>query len=204
MATPSRLRGVTTAKIAVRCPVGFPSGQRGRAVNPLALPSQVRILPPPSSSPGGSGRRFLAGAVRNGVWPPVIAGRVGLRLQGLLAGGTPVGGFSGDSPSASGDFGGRSAAVARHEVSEARPPRCDALRRLPAGRRWSPIRSAALVSARPAIAAAWTDGSSWCSRGGLVPHFGRSRLTLRISGGGRRGQEEPDRVERSDLRSNPL
>src|SRR5919206_1195304 len=27
--------------------VGFPSGQRGRAVNPLALPSQVRILPPP-------------------------------------------------------------------------------------------------------------------------------------------------------------
>ena len=28
--------------------VGFPSGQRGRAVNPLAQPSQVRILPPPS------------------------------------------------------------------------------------------------------------------------------------------------------------
>ena len=26
---------------------GFPSGQRGRAVNPLAQPSQVRILPPP-------------------------------------------------------------------------------------------------------------------------------------------------------------
>ena len=26
----------------------FPSGQRGRAVNPLALPSEVRILPPPS------------------------------------------------------------------------------------------------------------------------------------------------------------
>ena len=25
----------------------FPSGQRGRAVNPLALPSEVRILPPP-------------------------------------------------------------------------------------------------------------------------------------------------------------
>ena len=29
-------------------PVGFPSGQRGWTVNPLALPSQVRILPPPS------------------------------------------------------------------------------------------------------------------------------------------------------------
>ena len=29
-------------------PAGFPSGQRGRAVNALALPSQVRILPPPS------------------------------------------------------------------------------------------------------------------------------------------------------------
>src|SRR6185369_12653199 len=29
-------------------PLGvFPSGQRGRAVNPLALPSEVRILPPP-------------------------------------------------------------------------------------------------------------------------------------------------------------
>jgi hypothetical protein len=27
----------------------FPSGQRGRAVNPLALPSEVRILPPPFS-----------------------------------------------------------------------------------------------------------------------------------------------------------
>jgi hypothetical protein len=28
--------------------VGFPSGQRGVAVNHVALPSQVRILPPPS------------------------------------------------------------------------------------------------------------------------------------------------------------
>ena len=28
-------------------PAGFPSGQRGGAVNALALPSQVRILPPP-------------------------------------------------------------------------------------------------------------------------------------------------------------
>ena len=32
--------------------VGFPSGQRGRAVNPLAQPSQVRILPPPSQDTG--------------------------------------------------------------------------------------------------------------------------------------------------------
>ena len=30
------------------CPAGeFPSGQRGRAVNPLAQPSEVRILSPP-------------------------------------------------------------------------------------------------------------------------------------------------------------
>ena len=28
-------------------PAGFPSGQRGRTVNSLAQPSQVRILPPP-------------------------------------------------------------------------------------------------------------------------------------------------------------
>src|SRR5262249_58609326 len=30
---------------------GFPSGQRGGAVNALALPSQVRILPPPLARP---------------------------------------------------------------------------------------------------------------------------------------------------------
>ena len=29
-------------------PVGFPSGQRGVAVNHVVIPSQVRILPPPS------------------------------------------------------------------------------------------------------------------------------------------------------------
>ena len=31
-------------------PQGFPSGQRGRAVNPLAQPSEVRILPPASGA----------------------------------------------------------------------------------------------------------------------------------------------------------
>ena len=41
---------------------GFPSGQRGRAVNPLAQPSEVRILPPalhlhePESARADSGR----------------------------------------------------------------------------------------------------------------------------------------------------
>ena len=35
--------------------MGFPSGQRGRAVNPLAQPSQVRILPPPSQRAGRRG-----------------------------------------------------------------------------------------------------------------------------------------------------
>ena len=29
--------------------VGFPSGQRGQTVNLLAMPSKVRILPPPPS-----------------------------------------------------------------------------------------------------------------------------------------------------------
>ena len=43
-------------------PQGFPSGQRGRAVNPLAQPSEVRILPPalhlhePESARADSGR----------------------------------------------------------------------------------------------------------------------------------------------------
>src|SRR3954469_318912 len=41
-------------------PVGFPSGQRGRAVNPLAQPSQVRILLPPLHF----GALMLAGASR--------------------------------------------------------------------------------------------------------------------------------------------
>jgi hypothetical protein len=34
-----------------------------------------------------------------------------------------------------------------------------------------------------------------CGRGGLVPQYRRSRLTLTISGGGRRGQVEVDRPE---------
>jgi Holliday junction resolvase-like predicted endonuclease len=34
-------------RYARRVSAGFPSGQRGSAVNRLALPSQVRILPPP-------------------------------------------------------------------------------------------------------------------------------------------------------------
>src|SRR5436189_2089957 len=32
-----------------------PSGQRERAVNPSAQPTEVRILPPPFRKPGGSG-----------------------------------------------------------------------------------------------------------------------------------------------------
>ena len=32
----------------------FPSGQRGRTVNPLVLPSQVRILPSPPEGRGNS------------------------------------------------------------------------------------------------------------------------------------------------------
>ena len=37
--------------------VGFPSGQRGQTVNLLAPPSKVRILLPPLSRSGGTGRR---------------------------------------------------------------------------------------------------------------------------------------------------
>jgi hypothetical protein len=41
-----------------RPPGEFPSGQRGRAVNPLAQPSEVRILSPPSLPwPAGGSRR---------------------------------------------------------------------------------------------------------------------------------------------------
>jgi PD-(D/E)XK endonuclease len=36
-------------------PGEYPSGQRGGAVNAMALPSQVRILPPPSDSDGSPG-----------------------------------------------------------------------------------------------------------------------------------------------------
>ena len=45
---------------------GFPSGQRGRAVNPLAQPSEVRILPPASPPPGlQSGLALLAQSVEH-------------------------------------------------------------------------------------------------------------------------------------------
>jgi hypothetical protein len=40
-------RGSPPDRYPVSALAGFPSGQRGRAVNALALPSQVRILPPP-------------------------------------------------------------------------------------------------------------------------------------------------------------
>src|SRR5690242_5681638 len=46
-------------RYARRVSAGFPSGQRGSAVNRLALPSQVRILPPPST-PGARASRLLA------------------------------------------------------------------------------------------------------------------------------------------------
>jgi hypothetical protein len=43
---------------------GFPSGQRGSAVNRLALPSQVRILPPPLHDPAKEGPSPIASARR--------------------------------------------------------------------------------------------------------------------------------------------
>ena len=48
---------------------GFPSGQRGRAVNPLAQPSEVRILPPASRAPGLQSRsRPLSSVGRAPPW----------------------------------------------------------------------------------------------------------------------------------------
>jgi hypothetical protein len=43
------------ARLEWPAPQGFPSGQRGRAVNPLAQPSEVRILLPAFSREGTSG-----------------------------------------------------------------------------------------------------------------------------------------------------
>ena len=50
-------RGPADARLRLS-PVGFPSGQRGRAVNPLAQPSQVRILPPPLSESASARRQW--------------------------------------------------------------------------------------------------------------------------------------------------
>jgi hypothetical protein len=44
---------------------GFPSGQRGVAVNHMALPSQVRILPPPSLSCLRRSRTCVSGGPQN-------------------------------------------------------------------------------------------------------------------------------------------
>src|SRR4029079_10722995 len=60
-------------------PVGFPSGQRGRAVNPLAQPSQVRILLPPLRV-----RRF-AHPVKGGATPALRAQRRRLAPRALVA-----------------------------------------------------------------------------------------------------------------------
>src|ERR1700689_4785609 len=43
-----RLRDASCPWLSCRRAAGFPSGQRGRTVNPLAQPSKVRILLPPS------------------------------------------------------------------------------------------------------------------------------------------------------------
>ena len=57
MAASPAERGQASVAILPPLRAGFPSGQRGRAVNPLAQPSQVRILPPPLPSWSGTGRR---------------------------------------------------------------------------------------------------------------------------------------------------
>ncbi len=69
---PTREAGVARLAGAL---VGFPSGQRGRAVNPLAQPSQVRILPPPCR------RRSLGGAPASSRSPKTWRGGVTDRLR---------------------------------------------------------------------------------------------------------------------------
>ena len=53
---------------------GFPSGQRGRAVNPLAQPSEVRILSPAYEGGGNhvspAGPLLRGCAWSTGCWPP--------------------------------------------------------------------------------------------------------------------------------------
>jgi hypothetical protein len=59
-----------TASEAVAYTGVYLSGQKGRTVNPLALPSQVRILPRPMSCAVLVLRRFLYHAVvRHRIWP---------------------------------------------------------------------------------------------------------------------------------------
>ena len=86
------------------------------------------------------------------------------------------------------------------------PPGCDASAAVP---RASAVVAHTLGSAVFSLvgdgaAAGFDPVCPWCARGGRDPHSRRSRLTQHISGGGRRGQEEPDRAERSKLRSSPL
>ena len=49
-APPRDRRACPGTRLQLPAPQGFPSGQRGRAVNPLAQPSEVRILLPASSA----------------------------------------------------------------------------------------------------------------------------------------------------------
>ena len=70
----SRRSASQTGGYNARAPLGVcPSGQRERAVNPSAQPTEVRILPPPSSSFLGDGiPRWCAGPCRDpiGFCPP--------------------------------------------------------------------------------------------------------------------------------------
>jgi hypothetical protein len=69
---------------------------------------------------------------------------------------------------------------------------CSALQRRCCG--WSATTRSCAFRSRVRVVCGW--------RG--LPQSRRSRLTLLISGGGRRGQDEADRPERSELRSSPL
>ena len=84
--------------------VGFPSGQRGRAVNPLAQPSQVRILPPPSELADGQTRRSPATPLEAAGPGRTGAARSGHAEQALLDRDPRVrANLGGEAPPASGD-----------------------------------------------------------------------------------------------------
>src|SRR5262249_15603137 len=78
--TELRGRGPILARLHCSSPGVYPSGQRGRAVNPLAQPSEVRILPPPWLARSLSRLRAVRRGLRHpqpfdarlGVWKPRV------------------------------------------------------------------------------------------------------------------------------------
>jgi hypothetical protein len=91
--------------------------------------------------------------------------------------------------------------------SSSRSPGCDASASTAACLRAVAVRLCNALLGLAGDVASLPVASPWVSGvhvAGFDPHSRRSRVDQQISGGGRRGQEEPDRAERSELRSSPL